>query len=195
LFFQFILARSEIYKEVYKSHNNVKNEISRLFHWTNAEIRFINKAIDRIRSGMYTNTHMDNPTLTFNDENKKEVQKYLSSMINTFQQHSMWVDMYKVFETEPIVVKGSYRFKLKNIGNAFYNNALINTKWEDGKMADGFRAMLEAIKLYREYPSITCANDMYMDIINYNEVDCKVIWEIVKYLRKTHCSPELSNSS
>lgn len=188
LFTQFILARGEFYKVLYKSNQHTINDISsRLFHWTGAEIRFINRAINRIRSGSYTSIHMNNPTLTFDNENKKDVQKYLNNMINTFELNTMWVDMYKVFETEPIVVKGSYRFKLKHVGNAFHDKSLINTKWEDGKMADGFRAMLEAIKLYRDNPSITHENSTFNEIINYNEIDCKVIWEIVNYLRYNHC--------
>lgn len=167
-FFDFILARSEIHKLV---HNlTTAEEISRLFHWTGAEIRFINKAITRILS----------------DENTQ-----LSNLIKTFQQHSMWVDMYKVFESEPIVVKGSYRFKLKHVGNAFHSHGLIDTKWDDGKMSDGFKAMLEAIKLYRANPLITHEHDMYKEIIDYNEIDCRVMWEIVNYLRDNHCVPLL----
>lgn len=189
VFAQFILARSEFYKAIYKI-NNIgfgDNAKSRFFHWTGAEIRFINSAINRIRSGSYTNTHMKNPTLTFNNENTNDVQKYLNDMINTFEQKTIWVDMCRVFETEPIVIKGSYRFKLKHVGNAFYNNKLINTKWDDGKMSDGFRAMLEAIKLYRANSTITSTNDTFREIIDYNEIDCKVIWEIVNYLRTNHC--------
>jgi predicted RecB family nuclease len=30
-------------------------------------------------------------------------------------------------------------------------------------------------------------NESYKEIIDYNEVDCRVMWEIVKYLRKKHC--------
>ena len=196
LFMQFVLARGEFYKSLYKniSQNGQnkspyrQNDISRFFHWTGAELRFVNRAINRIRSGSYTNNHMINPTLSFNNEKKHDVQKYLNNMIDTFEQNTIWVDMCKVFETEPIVVKGSYRFKLKHVGNAFYNNSLISTKWEDGKMSDGFRAMLEAIKLYRNNTSIKEDNIVYKEIIDYNEIDCKVIWEIVNYLRDNHCS-------
>jgi hypothetical protein len=64
---------------------------------------------------------------------------------------------------------------------------LINSCWKDGEMADGFRAMLEAIKLYRQEPIIIDANDKYKEIVNYNELDCRVMWEIVQYLRENHC--------
>lgn len=64
---------------------------------------------------------------------------------------------------------------------------MIDTKWEDGKMSDGFRAMLEAIKLYRTGEQMGTHNSSYKDIIDYNEVDCRVVWEIVRYLRNNLC--------
>ena len=46
-------------------------------------------------------------------------------------------------------------------------------------------AMVNAWKCYRD-----CANpaksDIMKDIAKYNEFDCKVLWEIIEYLRKNH---------
>jgi predicted RecB family nuclease len=53
-------------------------------------------------------------------------------------------------------------------------------------MSDGFRAMLEAIKLYRTHKPMNREEPIYKDIIDYNEVDCRVVWEIVNYLRANH---------
>lgn len=220
LFFQFILARNELLKHKYNL-NTYPDDISRLFHWTGAEIRFINKAINRIRSGYYTENHMHNTALNFtnphllnenNNDDKntlvEDTHLYLNNLIDSFKKYTVWLDMHKVFETEPIVTKNAYRFKLKHIGNAFNRHGLIDTTWDDGIMSDGFRAMLEAIRLYRgnslfgstegklcstDSGSQTtngdlCLNGKYKDIINYNETDCRVIWEIVCYLRDNHCN-------
>ena len=108
-------------------------------------------------------------------------------LIEQFDSNIIWVDICDVFQKEPIVIKGSFRFKLKHIGNAFYNNGLIKTKWNDDEMSDGFRAMIKAIELYREENNMNNTNRYFKKIIDYNEVDCKVIWEIVKYLRKYSC--------
>ena len=139
---------------------------SRLFHWTPAEERFMNKSITRIP----------------NIKNVKYRQQYMKTL-NIFNSNGIWIDMHQVFEKEPIVIKGSYRYKLKHIGNAFYNNGLIKTSWND--ITDGFSSMVEAIKLYRKGSTINFK--IYKKIIDYNEVDCKVIWDIVGYLRKNHC--------
>lgn len=162
-FFQFCLKRHELITErsLYKSDN-----LSRLFHWTDAEVRFSNRAIERMQRTKTITTH---------------------KLISAFQDHTEWIDMYKVFVSEPIVVKNAYRFKLKHIGNAFHKHGLINTNWTDGKVSDGFKAMLEAIRLYRK-KSITSDSimDEYKEIIDYNEIDCRVLWEIVNYLRANH---------
>jgi hypothetical protein len=183
LFYQFIILRQEIFNQIYKS----RTLESRMFHWTAAEIRFMDRAIKRIRNGQFTKYHMENKSLDYGDsESVKTVQEELNRMIDSFDTMVQWIDMCKVFETVPIVVRGSFRFKLKHIGNAFYNNGLIDTHWTDGRMSDGFRAMLEAIKLYRLNKPMSKNEEMYKEIIDYNEIDCRVIWEIVNYLRLNH---------
>lgn len=192
IFFQFIIVREMIARTIYDSKNQSMK--SKMFHWTEAEIRFLRRGMNRMKSGDYAKYYMENKKLNFvniNNDKKiteREVQCELNSLINKFNQNVIWIDMCKIFEKEPIVIKGSYRFKLKHIGNAFYKNNLIDTKWDDGAMSDGFRAMLEAIKLYRSDEVMSYDHHLYKDIILYNEVDCRVIWEIVRYLRANHSS-------
>ena len=156
VFYEFILSRQRL----------SGTRLSKLFHWTNAEPRFMQRADDRML---------------------KIKNKELHKIINAFDLKTQWIDMYKVFESEPIVIKGSYRYKLKHIANAFYNNGLIPTIWKDGKVSDGLKAMIEAIRLYRHIDTINIDNSIYKDIIDYNEIDCKVIYDIVGYLRDNHC--------
>uniref|UniRef100_A0A6C0EEJ6 Uncharacterized protein n=1 Tax=viral metagenome TaxID=1070528 RepID=A0A6C0EEJ6_9ZZZZ len=95
-----------------------------------------------------------------------------------------WVDMCNVFVKEPIVVKGAHNFKLKEIGNAMYTHKMINTKWDNNM--NGLTAMYQAIKYYEKVMKKELSEDdkKTMDtIIKYNEVDCKVVWEILRYLR------------
>lgn len=134
----------------------------RLFHWSHAEVANMTHA------GFRHNAKWD-------DWNKTIV----------------WVDMYDVFIHEPIVVHGALNFKLKSIGKAMHKLGFVKTVWEDSGPSDGLDAMISAIKLYRDeiinskYDIRT--NCVMQDIIKYNEVDCKIICEIVDHLRKNNC--------
>jgi hypothetical protein len=158
-----------------------------MFHWTIAELNFLNRALKRIKSGEYTQFYMDNNKMNFdNNEKKVKVQKELNDLIDRFELSTIWVDMCEIFQKEPIVIKGSFRsfrFKLKDIGKAFYDKGYIQTKWDDNELSNGFLAMLSAIEIYRKTKNVSHTHKKYKEIIRYNEIDCKVIWEIVGYLR------------
>ena len=187
LFHSFILIRREMMINIYNLHNSIR---SKLYHWTGAEIRFFESAVNRIISGKYIDQHMKNPTLTMEIDGKtitKEKElKHLEELSAQFSVLSEWIDMYKLFESVPIVVKNAYRFKLKKIGNAMYKNKLIATHWPDGAMSDGFVAMMQMIQTYRQ-GAIDLTAPKLVEVIDYNQIDCKVIWEIVTYLRCNHC--------
>lgn len=142
---------------------DVNNEfVPRLFHWSSAEV-----------------TNLAHASLRHNAKWEE------------WNRNILWTDMYYVFTNEPIVVKGALNFKLKSIGKAMYKLGYIETIWGDDGPSDGLEAMISAIKLYKQnlgkdVEDIT-TNDVMRDIIKYNEVDCKVIWEVVTYLRKHNC--------
>ena len=124
----------------------------KLFHWSQAEI-----------------------------SNFSCVQKRNNYKWTQWNNNVKWVDMYPVFISEPIVVKGSFNFKLKSIGNAMYNLGLIDTRWDDSGPVDGLHAMFDAIKSYDNKD-----NELMKTIIKYNLIDCKIMWDIVEYLRNNH---------
>ena len=98
-----------------------------------------------------------------------------------------FMDLSKLFREEPIVVKGSLRFKLKSISTALYNMGLIKSSWDfSSDCNSGLAAMALASKIYEEEDIVTEKNINMNEIIKYNEVDCKVLWEIIDYLRNNH---------
>jgi len=169
--YRFISERKKIMKS--------KKKI-RFFHWTSAELRFMDRAHSRMK------------TLNWNKSNDD-----LDKLLRFATTELIWIDLCNVFQSEPIVVKGAYRFKLKTIARAMYNNGMINTLWKNDTMNDGFSAMISAIELYRDSIHLNkkkrdVNKDLrkeYMEIVLYNEIDCKVMWEIVNYLRNNHCQP------
>ena len=128
--------------EWYNFMNSFNKEYN-VYHWTNAEVTFLKKAVNR------------NNIRGINIE---------------------FFDLYKYFLKNKIVVKGSFNYSLKSIAKAFYNNGLINTNWEDNDI-DGLIASLYG------WLELTENNTRYsQDIIYYNEIDCKVLYEIFKLI-------------
>jgi hypothetical protein len=98
-----------------------------------------------------------------------------------------WYDLLgRVFRAQPIVVKGAFSFGLKSIARAMRAHGLIVTSWGEG-LADGAGAMAGAWtaaadsrargRSLRESP-------VMQEIARYNEVDCRVMAEILDYLRR-----------
>lgn len=105
---------------------------------------------------------------------------------NNINQKINWFDLLKVFRKIPINIKGYYSFGLKNIARTMYECGFIQTKWEDSTI-DGLDAML--VSWYAENECRENKIDKLVDykdmnvIVKYNEIDCKVMWDILKYIR------------
>jgi hypothetical protein len=98
-----------------------------------------------------------------------------------------WYDLLgRVFRAEPIVVKGAFSFGLKSIARAMRAHGLIATEWSDG-LADGAGAMAGAWSAAADSRargrSLT-ESPVMQEIARYNEVDCRVMAEILEYLRR-----------
>ena len=130
------------------------NYTPRLYHWTQAERR------------------------NFDHLNARHDGRW-----SMFDDNVVFVDLYEVFINEPIVVRGAFNYKLKEIAKAMFENGLIQTTWnvKDTHIKDGLEAMMSAITYYKNRQ---VNHSIMNNIISYNEVDCKVLFEIVEYLRK-----------
>ena len=100
-----------------------------------------------------------------------------------------WFDfLNNVVRQEPVVVRGALGFGLKTVANALHSHGLIETNWGGGP-ADGLGAMAGAWwceeQIRRDGGRLRDL-DLMQEIERYNEVDCKVMMEIVRYLRSNH---------
>jgi len=147
-----------------------------------------------------------------NEEEKKNIQLFLTDIKNISEQNNIinpnifhwspaeriifdkmnkkynneflepnWFDFLDIFKENLILIKNCYNFSLKSIAREMYNNKYISTIW-DNDVCDGLDAMFLAWKEYNNNDDIN-NNDNINKIIKYNEIDCKVIWEIVNYIR------------
>jgi len=110
--------------------------------------------------------------------------KKLKDHISDDWQVDDWADLCKVFQSEPIVLKDCYKFGLKPIAKAMKKHKMISACIES-ECNSGMAAMVNAWNCYKSSDSPT-TSDAMKDIAKYNEFDCKVLWEIVSYLRANH---------
>ena len=101
----------------------------------------------------------------------------------------VWFDLLKnVVQEQPVVVRGAFGFGLKEIAKTLHGHRLIKTSWKDSPV-DGQGAMVGAWHCDREAAEkgIRLADtDLMQEIRRYNEVDCRVMQEILEYLRENH---------
>jgi predicted RecB family nuclease len=100
-----------------------------------------------------------------------------------------WFDfLNRVVKPEPVVVRGAMAFGLKAVARAMRQHGCIQTEWTDGP-ADGLGAMVGAWSCAEEAAAAGVRLldvPLMQDIGHYNEVDCRVMQELVSYLRANH---------
>lgn len=127
--------------------------------------------------------------------NKKEVKliHYTNAEINFYKifknKHNNVVDinnfnrldLHKVFLDNNVIIKGALNFSLKTIAKAMNKHKMIDTIWDSDM--NGLNAMMLAYNIYNTDSVIDKDNDIMKNIMKYNMIDCKVMWEILLYLR------------
>lgn len=95
-----------------------------------------------------------------------------------------WFDVLNdLVRAAPIGVTGAFDFTLKSIGKAMHAAGWIRTTWPPGGPIDGRTALIRAVRAARE------ARDRPIQpaleaVARYNEADCRVMSEIVAWLRE-----------
>ena len=124
-------------------------------------------------------------------------QDWLDKMYDRYPEvfsiniNDYWVDFHKVVSEEPVVVRGATNFSLKNYTQALHDQGLISCVWASGDCCDGMNAMSMARSCY--YNGRGATDRRMTRIRNYNEVDCRAVYEIVNYLRDNHTKPIFTN--
>lgn len=96
-----------------------------------------------------------------------------------FDWNIQYIDFCEILKKEPVIIKNTFSYGLKDVANSLYQNNFIKTKWEDS-VNGGFGASLLACDYYKN----NCSNKKIInEIEKYNLIDCKVLWEIVYFFR------------
>jgi hypothetical protein len=105
---------------------------------------------------------------------------------NIYDDNYIFYDLYKIFISEPITIKGVLDFSLKSIAKELNHYGFISSKWNiSSPCSNGLSAMILANKLYDNNTENINDNYLMKDIIYYNEIDCKVLMEIHNFLKNT----------
>ncbi|MCH7666510.1 MAG: hypothetical protein IH936_11355 [Acidobacteria bacterium] len=132
-----------------------------VIHWSPAEVTFFDTA--------------------YNSAKERHAERNWPSL--------RWFDFLgKVMREEPVVVRGAMGFGLKAIAKAMHGYGLIETLWGEGP-TDGLGAMVGAWWCQDEavHRDVAFAElDLMREIVHYNEVDCRVMMEVISLLRKQH---------
>lgn len=105
----------------------------------------------------------------------------LNKIVNNLklpQNNIKWFDLYKYFKENVITIKGAFGHSLKTVGKALYQHKLINTFWDKNILSDN------KIHIYAYEKYIKNIPNNFNQLINYNEVDCKIMFDILKVIRK-----------
>jgi len=139
----------------------------------NNEYMLLNEFINYIKSFRnYRLIHWSNaePSII-----NKKIKEY-NITFNDFK----WFDLLKVFKykNSPIVIKDAFNFSLKEITKALNKNKLLNLEWCD--LDDGLTSLLIARDIYTGKLNF---NENMKQIIDYNEIDCKAMFELLQLIR------------
>ena len=101
--------------------------------------------------------------------------------VRKLKQNFEWCDLLRIFQSEPIVIKGCLNFKLKNVAGAMHKLGLISTIW-DNDIMDGQTAMVKMVQAGKGKKPLS-KQPIIKSVIKYNEVDTRVLMEILTYIR------------
>ena len=100
-----------------------------------------------------------------------------------------WYDLLeRIVRAAPVVVRGARSFGLKAVARAMRSHGLIETEWGEG-LADGTGAMAgawAAADLAIRHGRDLGAVELMREVSRYNEIDCRVMAEVLAHLRREH---------
>ena len=98
-----------------------------------------------------------------------------------------WFDVLeRVIRATPVAVTGAFNFGLKSIAKAMRAAGFISTVWSDGP-TDGLAAMAATWSAADDVNArglSLALHPLMVEVARYNEVDCRVMFEILQWLRQ-----------
>tara|TARA_Y100000768_G_scaffold331495_1_gene270743 strand:+ start:15583 stop:17322 length:1740 start_codon:yes stop_codon:yes gene_type:complete len=93
-----------------------------------------------------------------------------------------WCDLLVVFRDSQFFIKDCFNYSLKSIVYSLNKYKFIDTKWSN--LDNGLDAMFIAYEEYKKNISVSTDNKIINNVIKYNEIDCKVLYDILLFLKQ-----------
>lgn len=107
----------------------------------------------------------------------KNEESYEEFLKRKMEKNISYIDLHEVFIKREIYIKGLFNFKLKEIVKSLNREGFIELKYDHLKIKDG----LSAMTVYLNSPNGIKDNQKKI-LREYNEVDCKALFELHKFL-------------
>jgi len=107
--------------------------------------------------------------------------KHAERIVTDWNIDLQFADLSQLFRGEPIVIKGCFKFGLKEIAKAMKKHGMITCALES-KCESGLAAAVRAWNVYQT-SSNPAEDPVLVDIAKYNKFDVQVLSEILTYLR------------
>ncbi len=98
--------------------------------------------------------------------------------------HIDWVDLCSLFKDVPIIIRDVFGFGLKEIVGAMYKNGFIQTIWNGKSKMDGQTASIIFNEMVNSHVAVDNSDEVMDTLIEYNRVDCRVLFEILQFIRE-----------
>lgn len=144
-------------------YNGIKSiQKPHIFVWSGAENVFLNTLLEK---------HKDK----LSEDEIKLVENIQDGL----------VDMFRMFEMEEIIIKGTNTLSLKDVAKRLYEMKIIPTIWEDDINGISSMSTVERLNSESKLANINLiSHPEFGKMIEYNRVDCQVIVEIIDWLQK-----------
>ena len=113
-----------------------------------------------------------------------QIEQYLHRQGRTLPLWLEFIDLCKLFQSAQIGIPRAFSYGLKDISRALHRHGLIQTCWETPM--NGLQAMIAVMEADRQAQRQSQTLNqipLVQEIIRYNYVDCRVMREIMSWIR------------
>ena len=182
-------------KIIFDFTNFIKdNKFTKLYHWgksaepymyQNAYNRYI-KVLTQDRNFESKIVEDDISEILDSKFRAKEAQRARvrdGSFVSSLNKN-IWKDMCTLFKEGNVGIRGVKTYGLKDVANHMFLHNLIPEIWDsnNSNCINGTNAIVNAYQINKNMQTDPRMND----IIKYNKIDCKILYDIMKYIRNNH---------